>query len=431
MAKVWSKQARGRVVRSYQFRPQVERLDERTLPSTLTLSGMASGSSLPALLAGAADCAGDPTASGRCAPELSESLLTLLYVYSQTAVDLVLGPVWGQPVRDIYRAFLDGPFDHREYGDGHEVIEGNDRALGFRDSPTTRLVAGRLLQALRLALEERLAGPPPKGIDCGSLPADEEFALPIRRTVPEGLLTPAELRPLELSLEYDAILEIPGIMAGGLSDSLGAGMDDRALEGALVVTRRTSGGQTVALDLRTELTVSVRDSIDFCPGGLGDWLAQLLTRPLQLLQANFWAVAVPFTATFTATPERLTLAGDDLPAACRPRFARDAGRGQAFAPDALGLLTPGVPPVWGAAPTPPALEAGPSYSVLTTAVSRRTPEGSSSKSTTGSSTRPEISATSAGARVWVSPSHTPGRAHWASRPESGPTDKSAFVHLFA
>lgn len=406
------------------FRPTLERLDDRALPSGAPLTAW---SSVPP-----GGCDGPATQAGRCAPELPESLLTLLYVYSQTAVDLVLGPVWGQPVRDIYRAFLDGPFDHREYGDGHEVIEGNDRALGFRDSPTTRLVAGRLLQSLRLALEERLAGPPPKGLDCGSLPANEEFALPIRRTVPEGLLTPAELRPLELSLEYDAILEIPGILAGGISDSLGAGMDDRALEGALVVTRRTNGGQTVALDLRTELTVSVRDSIDFCPGGLGDWLAQLLTRPLQLLQANFWAVAVPFTATFTATPERVTLAGDDLPAACRPGFARDAGRGQAVAPDALSLLVPRVHPVWDAAPTPPALEAGPSHSVLTAAVSRRTPEGPClSKSTTGSPARSEISANSAGARVWVNPGQTPDRAHWASRPESGPADKSAFVHLFA
>lgn len=335
------------------FQPELERLDERTMPTTWPLMGWpAADSSLQGLLTGVANCTTGPALAGRCGPELSEPFLTLLYVYSQAAVDLVLGPVWGQPVRDIYRAFLEGPVDHREYGDGHEVIEGNDRAVGFRDSSTTRRVAGELLNALHLALVSRFASPPPKGIDCGSLPADEEFYLPIRRTDSEGLLTPAELRPLELGLEYDEILEIPGIMAGGVSDSLGAGMDDRALDGILVVTRRTSGGQTVALDLRTQLTVSVRDSIDFCPGALGGPLAQFLTRPLQLLQANSWAVAVPFTATFTAHPESLTLAGDDLPASCRPRAYQDdghAGGGPLFALAGLGQPAP----LWVAlSPTP-------------------------------------------------------------------------------
>jgi hypothetical protein len=303
-------------VRSRRAVLQVEALEDRTVP-TLLPNPLLDGSHPEfAHLASAVDCGEDPSITGRCAPELPEWLLSLLHVYAQTAVDVVLPLAWGQEARDIYRAFLDGPFDQRGYADGHEVVEGNVQAVGFRASTVTRHVTEGLLDALRTALVDSFTVPPPKGIDCGSLPADEEVAIPVRRSGDEGLLTSRQLRDFELSLEYAAIQEIPGIFAGGISDSMGVGMDDRAIDGYLRVTRRTLDGQTVALDLRTDLTFWVYDSIDFCPGALGDWLAQFLTRPLQLLQANGWAQAVPFTVTFTPESLGITLQGDELPAAC-------------------------------------------------------------------------------------------------------------------
>lgn len=320
---------------------RVEALEDRTVPTLLPNPLLDGGHAEFAHLAFATDCGEDPSITGRCAPELPEWMLSLLHGYAQTAVDVVLPLGWGREARDIYRAFLDGPFDQRDYADGHEVVEGNAQAIGFRASPVTRQVTQELFGALRTALEEWFTVPPPKGIDCGSLPVDVEFAVPIRRSVDEGLLTSRQLRDFELSLEYSAIQEIPGILAGGISDSMGAGMDDRAIDGFLMVTRHTLNGQTVALDLRTALTISVYDSIDFCPGALGDWLAQFLTRPLQLLQANGWAQAVPFTVTFTPKSLQLTLQGEELPASCRgPEPASEGDRSVSAVELANGMGRP-------------------------------------------------------------------------------------------
>ncbi len=329
-------------VRSRRVVLRVEALEDRTVPTLLPNPLLDAGHAEFAHLASAVDCGEDPSLTGRCAPELPGWLLSLLHSYAQTAVDVVLPLGWGQEARDIYRAFLEGPFDQRDYADGHEVVEGNARAIGFRASPVTRQVTQNLFGALRTALEEWFTVPPPKGIDCGSLPAEEEFAIPIRRNADEGLLTSRQLRDFELGLEYSAIQEIPGILAGGISDSMGVGMDDRAIDGFLMITRHTSGGQTVALDLRTELTISVYDSIDFCPGALGDWLAQFLTRPLQLLQANGWAQAVPFTVTFTAESLSLTLQGEELPATCGSPGPESGARTPGFGVDIAGVLV-GVP----------------------------------------------------------------------------------------
>lgn len=300
-------------------RLQVEALETRTLPSGMPLQSLFPAPQLAAALQAEAECEALPAASGPkpCAPALPEWQLALLHAYAQSAVELVLRPGWGVAVRDIYRAFLDGPSDLRAYAKGDEVVEGSPEAIGFRASPTTLRVTRQLHDAARAAFTQRLAEPPPGGIDCGSLPADKPQVLPIRRSNLDGLLTDEELRPHEVALEYKNVGEIPGIMAGGLSDSLGVGFDDRRLDGNLVVTRRTEQGVTAALELRTEATVWVYDSIDFCPGGLGDGLAQLLTRPLQLLQANARAYAVPFTVTFASEPEVTTLAGDELPPSCQ------------------------------------------------------------------------------------------------------------------
>jgi hypothetical protein len=114
--------------------------------------------------------------------------------------------------------------------------------------------------------------------------------------VPIGVVfTPDEINfPVNFNNPFD----IPGHIAGGVSGSA-FGSDSRQLKGHLSVFRETDDtGNTIGYQLKSKFEFEVRDAVDFCPGGIGAGLEQVLTVPLSRLEASGQAFDVPFIVQF-------------------------------------------------------------------------------------------------------------------------------------
>ena len=91
----------------------------------------------------------------------------------------------------------------------------------------------------------------------------------------------------------DPATTIPGLIAGGVSPSA-AVMESRSISGKVRLMRPFGLPGVTSVRLRTQLRFTVRDAIDFCPGGKGGPAARLVTVPLSRLEASGMAFAVPF-----------------------------------------------------------------------------------------------------------------------------------------
>ena len=105
-------------------------------------------------------------------------------------------------------------------------------------------------------------------------------------------------------MRFGDLMDTPGRIAGGVSRSQAACAtgavpstvnDSRTAAGTAIGTK--SG---VGVSVASGITFTVTDSIDFCPGNCGGWVAQSLTVPLSRYEASGISGDIPFTVTFSA-----------------------------------------------------------------------------------------------------------------------------------
>jgi outer membrane protein OmpA-like peptidoglycan-associated protein len=111
---------------------------------------------------------------------------------------------------------------------------------------------------------------------------------------------------LEHALEFNDPLTVPGLIAGGVgktqttckvgANTDGAVDDSRSASGTVTVTKNPDGTLVVMPDI----TYTVVDTLDFCPGNCGGAIAQILTIPLSRWEASAVSGDVPFTVRFPA-----------------------------------------------------------------------------------------------------------------------------------
>ena len=102
--------------------------------------------------------------------------------------------------------------------------------------------------------------------------------------------------------------EVPGLLAGGIGKNqrscrvgaIPSDQDDaRLAEGTATVAKNTDGTLSI---ISRDITFTVLDTIDFCPGFCGGALAQQLTVPMSRWEATGISGDVPFSVRFPAHP---------------------------------------------------------------------------------------------------------------------------------
>jgi hypothetical protein len=105
---------------------------------------------------------------------------------------------------------------------------------------------------------------------------------------------------INFPINFNNPFDIPGHIAGGASGS-DFGPDTRKLKGHLSVYRESDDtGNTIGYQLKAKFEFEVKDAVDFCPGGAGAGLEQVLTIPASRLEASSEAFDVPFEVQFAA-----------------------------------------------------------------------------------------------------------------------------------
>jgi hypothetical protein len=119
--------------------------------------------------------------------------------------------------------------------------------------------------------------------------------IPPNRWVDFSLIFAGAISPNELTapLSFGGF-SIPGVTAGGVSPAPGA-PESRTLSMKQGLLRRAEvGGVTTGVRLSVQFHFVVKDSIDFCPGNIGGFIASHRTIPLSRLEASGMAFPVPF-----------------------------------------------------------------------------------------------------------------------------------------
>ena len=153
-------------------------------------------------------------------------------------------------------------------------------------------------------------------------------------------------------MNFDYIGEIPGNLAGGIGKdqaSCPAGenpssqIDSRSATGTVTITRDAAGNLTA----RPNITYTVKDTVDLCPGNCGTGLEQLATVPLSQFEATGIAGDVPFTVNFPGNAGAFTI---PTAAPGTPTLGTPAPATPAPTTPTLGIPVPATP-----APATPAL----------------------------------------------------------------------------
>ncbi|MCQ3930734.1 MAG: hypothetical protein DPW16_09750 [Chloroflexi bacterium] len=133
----------------------------------------------------------------------------------------------------------------------------------------------------------------PGKVKLEDLPPGEEVRMPIVYFLGED--------GLKRKTNYDHVDEAPGVTAGGVGSS-DFGDDYRQINGEVVFLRKVDGsGKTTDVSMTTEISFTVADAIDFCPGDAGLPEEQKATLPLSRLEASGAAFDRPFIVTFDRT----------------------------------------------------------------------------------------------------------------------------------
>lgn len=129
--------------------------------------------------------------------------------------------------------------------------------------------------------------------------------------------TPAE-KPIKdygvgenLPINYAEVYSVPGNLAGGIgtsSPALGSVADTRAIDGPITFTpEATDLGVLTRVTAKANLKVTVKDSVDLCPGDVGASIEQFATIPLSRLEVT----NIPLLGGTFTTPQ-LFIADPDL-----------------------------------------------------------------------------------------------------------------------
>jgi hypothetical protein len=129
-------------------------------------------------------------------------------------------------------------------------------------------------------------------------------------------LTVGEIDHIMKTMAFHDYQEPPALLAGGigtnpLQSSCKVGhqtsdLDDaRLADGHVTITKNDDG----TLQISPEITFTVKDTLDFCPGACGSGPATKLTVPMSRWEASGISGDVPFTVRFPAPS--LTGAFDD------------------------------------------------------------------------------------------------------------------------
>jgi hypothetical protein len=117
--------------------------------------------------------------------------------------------------------------------------------------------------------------------------------------------------PVARQMNFNIFDEIPGNLAGGIGKNQAATPvgaqpspfdDSRTAVGTATVTKNADGSMTIT----PNLTFTVKDTIDLCPGDCGADIEQTATRPLSWLEASGISGDVPFTIEFAAPSRTVT-----------------------------------------------------------------------------------------------------------------------------
>lgn len=164
----------------------------------------------------------------------------------------------------------------------------------FTNSPTTKKTTIFLYDELKKSFT---ATPP-------VVPQYSNAFIDISTQIPRAISEiddPASYNQMNFNIPKD----IPGNLAGGIGKdqtACPAGAkpspfnDERHASGMVKVTRLSSSDLTVTPDI----TYSVKDTIDLCPGDCGTPLEQIATVPLSQFEATGISGDVPFTVDFPA-----------------------------------------------------------------------------------------------------------------------------------
>lgn len=163
--------------------------------------------------------------------------------------------------------------------------EENPFVKSYTNSPVTTDEVVKIVSEIQDAI--------PGKVKLEDLPPGEEVRMPIVYFLGED--------GLKRKTNYDHVDEAPGVTAGGVGSS-DFGDDYRQISGEVVFLREVDGsGKTTDVSMTTEISFTVADAIDFCPGDAGLPEEQKATLPLSRLEASGAAFDRPFIVTFERT----------------------------------------------------------------------------------------------------------------------------------
>jgi len=189
---------------------------------------------------------------------------------------------YGSDTRDLWLKYLyglAGKSRHDISGASSEIVQ------GFQDSDTIEEYQEGLLDDVVSAMES----------SCPTIQPNTWTAIPVATVIPSFNPDP--------QLDFDYPKEIPGNIAGGISGSA-FGIDSRHVSGNIRFFRRTDNiGNTISVQIETDLDFIVRDAMDFCEGGMGRGFEQKVTVPLSRLEAMGWTSDLGYEVRFSGPAE--------------------------------------------------------------------------------------------------------------------------------
>ncbi|MGE0760152.1 MAG: dockerin type I domain-containing protein, partial [Pirellulaceae bacterium] len=262
----------------------------------------------------------------------SSVVLAAMEAWAETAVIAAVSARNGTFASSLFVEYLQNSSPKYEaYPSSHVIVQGNPLHEGFKDSSVTLNVIQTVWDDAIREIKRRLT----PGL-WGTIPADKRLDINTMgsfESIPlESIFRPEQLdsalSPFSTQREganpaiyyADALhyggdgdtFSIPNAIAGGVGKtdpdespqvSYGSdqfGDDRRKITGEIILRKTTSpDGQTVTVTAESLFRLFVKDTVDFCPGDLGEGLpVRAATVPLKSLEANGWAFDVGFETEF-------------------------------------------------------------------------------------------------------------------------------------
>ena len=198
-------------------------------------------------------------------------------------------------------------------GGSSQIVDASDGANDFTENDTIQYVTKKMLDDARSYLVITREGVYQSFLSNPQLQID----LPVNATQLAGVNNEST----DYALNFCGI-NLPGVIAGGIgktqtgpgnrgADTSAAMNDFRSVTGFVRITAELDGPGRVRLTSTPHLHFYVLDTVDFCPGACGSWLAQWLTVPLSRWEASGISGDVTFkldfpspVVTFRMTMER-------------------------------------------------------------------------------------------------------------------------------